>query len=442
MELKNAQGNPVEPFIKDGTTYIPVRAVATALGCEVGWNGDTNTVTIDKKAENAALSITTPATEISTEVGKKLEIKATAKGGTEPYKYMWCKQQIKKNNVGWLILSNSSEPKLEITPTAAGEYKYRCVVQDASGATAVTRIITVTVVEEPIKITLQPSDMTVYPGNPFTFIIHVSGGTAPYTYKWEYRAPDSNVWAEIPVNENTVTGFRNLSQTGYEFRCTVTDSNGNCIVSNIAKANIAMQITSQNPQSVYCKQDSMQQLYVSVDGGKKPLTYQWYYSSPANHSFTQVVDALPWANGSRSSKLDVKFIEAGYLFYCEVTDAEGKTLKSNIVGLFSDDVLRIVTENFGSSVQDKETANANDDAIVRITAAGGTAPYTLTPQISSDNKSWVDVNNKSVTYQNGSSMEVKKPYDIGSGSKVYYRIKVADSKGNAVYTRSIYLTIK
>ena len=43
---KDVNGKYVEPFISDGTTYLPVRAVASALGKEVGWDGDTNTVYI------------------------------------------------------------------------------------------------------------------------------------------------------------------------------------------------------------------------------------------------------------------------------------------------------------------------------------------------------------------------------------------------------------
>lgn len=43
----DANGNAVEPFIIDGTTYLPVRGVASALGMNVGWNGATNTVTLD-----------------------------------------------------------------------------------------------------------------------------------------------------------------------------------------------------------------------------------------------------------------------------------------------------------------------------------------------------------------------------------------------------------
>ncbi len=41
---KDANGNYVEPFTINGTTYLPVRAVAGALGINVDWDGSTNTV--------------------------------------------------------------------------------------------------------------------------------------------------------------------------------------------------------------------------------------------------------------------------------------------------------------------------------------------------------------------------------------------------------------
>lgn len=44
LELKDASGDPVEPFMFDGTNYLPVRAVSEALGLEVSWDGETSTV--------------------------------------------------------------------------------------------------------------------------------------------------------------------------------------------------------------------------------------------------------------------------------------------------------------------------------------------------------------------------------------------------------------
>lgn len=43
---KDTDGNIVEPFIYDGTTYVPIRAVSQAFGKRVDWNDETKTVEI------------------------------------------------------------------------------------------------------------------------------------------------------------------------------------------------------------------------------------------------------------------------------------------------------------------------------------------------------------------------------------------------------------
>lgn len=49
IDLKDAVGNPMEPFIYNGTTYVPARAIAEALGMEVKFNETTNTVELNRK---------------------------------------------------------------------------------------------------------------------------------------------------------------------------------------------------------------------------------------------------------------------------------------------------------------------------------------------------------------------------------------------------------
>ena len=44
LDLRDAAGNVVEPFIVDGTTYLPIRAIANALDLSVDWDGTTQTV--------------------------------------------------------------------------------------------------------------------------------------------------------------------------------------------------------------------------------------------------------------------------------------------------------------------------------------------------------------------------------------------------------------
>lgn len=46
LDLKDVKGNSVEPFMFDGTNYLPVRAIAEALGLNVSWDSGTNTVVL------------------------------------------------------------------------------------------------------------------------------------------------------------------------------------------------------------------------------------------------------------------------------------------------------------------------------------------------------------------------------------------------------------
>lgn len=51
---KDSTGTVVEPFTINGTTYLPVRAVADAMGLGVNWNDSTSTVALT--AENSSAS--------------------------------------------------------------------------------------------------------------------------------------------------------------------------------------------------------------------------------------------------------------------------------------------------------------------------------------------------------------------------------------------------
>lgn len=81
---KDPNGNTVDPFIIDGTTYLPIRAVAEALGLNVSWDSATQTVilydnehipTNDSKNENSK-------TAIGTELLNQNDIKITYNGIT------------------------------------------------------------------------------------------------------------------------------------------------------------------------------------------------------------------------------------------------------------------------------------------------------------------------------------------------------------------------
>jgi len=58
---RDGQGNIVEPFTYQGTTYLPVRAVANALGIAVDWDANTKTVILGSGVVSGDWSKDNPA---------------------------------------------------------------------------------------------------------------------------------------------------------------------------------------------------------------------------------------------------------------------------------------------------------------------------------------------------------------------------------------------
>ncbi len=54
---KDPNGNIVEPFIYNGTTYLPIRAIGEAFGKQVNWDGTVNTVYIGEMPAKAAKEV-------------------------------------------------------------------------------------------------------------------------------------------------------------------------------------------------------------------------------------------------------------------------------------------------------------------------------------------------------------------------------------------------
>lgn len=85
---KDVNGNVVEPFIADGTTYLPVRALAGALGQEVFWDGETNSVYIGEipVKEEAAQEVHTETYSVNNDILNKFSDLTLMNVGKSPVK--------------------------------------------------------------------------------------------------------------------------------------------------------------------------------------------------------------------------------------------------------------------------------------------------------------------------------------------------------------------
>ena len=72
----------MEPFISEGTNYLPVRAVAEALGLKVDWDSASSTVVLTTPGTTTTQPDNAKKTVYVTATGKKYHYNSTCNGGT------------------------------------------------------------------------------------------------------------------------------------------------------------------------------------------------------------------------------------------------------------------------------------------------------------------------------------------------------------------------
>lgn len=409
VPLFNAAGNPVEPFIYNNSTYLPVRAVATALGCDVQWDGATSSVFL-------------------------------AKGSANP--------------------NTPSNPNTPGNPNQPGTSE--------------------------LKIVTEPQNMSAAAGstNEVAFTVAASGGETPYTYKWQWSENNGSTWSDIKASSaktsklllSAASGFN----SGVQLHCIVTDNKGKSVTSRAAVFTIGsgngngngngsggnggnggngdvsgsdIKIAMQ-PSNVTVSEGGTFSLSVAVSGGKTPYRYQWYKISPNGTKFKASGGSF---SGDTTSTLKCSYATAasdnGYKFYCMVIGNDGNSVESNtaLVTVSSSGNNPSTDPNNPSDpgVRFQLTKNPRDTTMyegstcsLSVVAAGGTAPYTYEwHQIGKNGKDIIPSGSSYYTGVNTATLTLKKQYvDPDDGLK-YYCI-VRDAKGQTIYSTTVTVTVK
>ncbi|MBR6365844.1 MAG: hypothetical protein IKS10_07095 [Lachnospiraceae bacterium] len=198
-------------------------------------------------------------------------------------------------------------------------WQFRCIIKDSTGASVTSNTVKLTVTP---KITTQPTNVTTTSGSTAKFTVAATG-KANLTYQWQARKNASSEWSNsgqsgaktATLSVSVVAGLY-----GWQFRCIVTDGNGQKATSNVATLYVVPEIVSQ-PQDQYVAVGNTATFKVSATG-KGTLTYQW--QSRKNSS-------AAWSNsgqtGAKTETLKVTSAVGlqGWQFRCVVTDGNGKS---------------------------------------------------------------------------------------------------------------------
>ncbi len=146
--------------------------------------------------------------------------------GTGTLTYQW--QSRKDASSAWTNSgqSGATTKTLSVATTAGLHgWQFRCIITDGSGRKNYTNAATLSIVP---KITTQPKSVSVRAKTTAKFTVAATG-TGPLTYQWQSRKDSSSAWTnsgQTGSKTKTLSVATTKGLNGWQFRCVVTDANG------------------------------------------------------------------------------------------------------------------------------------------------------------------------------------------------------------------------
>ncbi|GAB3165084.1 Ig-like domain-containing protein [Telluribacter humicola] len=215
-----------------GGTYTVI--VTDAAGCTKEMRFTVNTI-------GAALKVSSiTKTDVLCNGSSTGTIDLEVIGGTAPYTYTW---------------SNGATTQ-DLTNIPAGTYSV--TIKDNVNATTTTSI-TVSQPAAALNLTRTATNSTCNGADNGSIDLTVTGGTAPYTYKWS--------------NGTTTQDLSNLDAGTYSV--TVTDANGCTATTSITITEPAALTLTGVAANTSCNVPNQGSVNITVTGGTAPYTYAW-----------------------------------------------------------------------------------------------------------------------------------------------------------------------
>ncbi|MBE5958146.1 MAG: immunoglobulin domain-containing protein [Lachnospiraceae bacterium] len=294
----------------------------------------------EKPTQSTSIVITSQPQSVTVSEGGSATYTVVATG--TGLKYQWQYQAVGKTT--WTNISGATSTSFTKTKATLAQsgFGYRCAITDANGNKAYTEKATVTVTAPSVSITSQPKNATVEEGKSATYSITATG--SGLKYQWQYQAVGKTTWSNISgaTSASFTKTNSQLSQSGFGYRCVVTDSSGAKVYSNkatltVTKAASTIEITSQ-PQDVTIYVNDSATFTVTATG--TGLKYQWQYQSVGKTTWT----SISTAKAASFTKTNATAAQNGFKYRCVVSDASGNKVNSSAAVLTVIDPITITNQ--------------------------------------------------------------------------------------------------
>ena len=174
-----------------------------------------------------------------------------------------------------------------------------------------------------LEITSQPSDYVGALNSNASFSVSVNRDDV--TYQWYYTNDNGKTWLKSGStgnNTDTLTIQIKEHRLEQQYRCEITDSEGNVVVSEPAGMLLPPSTIEIVTQPADAAGIPAEQVPFTVEATGLNLTYRWYYSNDGGKSW-----GASWSEGYNTATLlpVLRAYNSGRMFKCLVTDGNGNT---------------------------------------------------------------------------------------------------------------------
>jgi hypothetical protein len=302
--------------------------------------------------------------------------------------------------------------ELDMNDVAEG---FVLAVLNPDGTLADTVIITK--VESPIRIITQPAACEGFLGDSAAFTVEAEG--EDLTYQWYYFDLNANEWKKSfspGYNTNTVSPVFYAYRDGQQYRCVITDAEGNTATSRAASMILKARETEITGASGNVEGGTIGRDYtfrVNATGDK--LTYRWQVSTDGGETWN-----LTWLTGYSTDTLTVKLNanRSGNLYRCVITGADGTSVTSEPMALY----LQAASVEILGQPEDVK-ANLGENATITVAATGNELTY-----------AWYRYEYGILTKLEGFNT-AELTLEVNEQNLGQYLCKVADGSGKTISTR-------
>ncbi len=309
--------------------------------------------------------------------------------------------------------------------------QYRCLITDSEGNTLISDAAVLTINENVsnLIITEQPKDQSAEIGSTASFCV-VAEGT-DLSYQWQY-SKTGVYWYESSMEGSDTSSMKVVvteKRNNYQYRCLITDSEGNTLTSDVAvltiNKNMPDLIITEQPKDQSAEIGSTASFCVVAEG--TGVSYQWQYSKTGVYWYESSME------GSDTSLMKVVVTEKrnNYQYRCVITDSEGNTLISDAAVL----TINENRPNLTITEQPKDqSAEIGSTASFCVAAEGTGLSYQW--QYSTSGKYWFD------SGMEGANTEILEVPVTLKRNGQQYRCVITDESGNKVITDVAMLMIE